>query len=74
MKKSHYCNECKREKYFDLICDVCGKSVFGTKEYIKTMIRDAEYHFCNEKCANKFFAEELRKNNPETRFITGRKK
>lgn len=66
MKKPNYCKECKREKYFDLVCDSCGKSVWGSNDYIRVIIRDAEYHFCNYQCLFKFILEEIKKEQPKS--------
>lgn len=59
-------------------CDTCGEKDFYapiTISYGYGSDLDGEtYHFCKESCAIKFLTDELRKKNPETRFITGKEK
>ncbi|HUS51199.1 MAG TPA: hypothetical protein VMZ91_13610 [Candidatus Paceibacterota bacterium] len=84
MKKieQHICKECQtyhieRETF---ICDTCGKDTIRECLGVPITIQfgygsdldGEEYHFDTLKCLLRFILDEIRKQNPENRFVYGR--
>ena len=56
-----------------LRCDQCGKAMAISFNIIELTIIDTKYHFDCLTCLYQFAENELRKINPDNRFITGEK-
>jgi YHS domain-containing protein len=82
MKKTKKCKHCGASFGDTYKCDTCSKDLIENYTGIPitvyfgfgSQLDGEEYHFCNEGHAIKFLADELRKNNPETRFELGKQK
>jgi YHS domain-containing protein len=75
----NYCNECNTNKIIGQKCDTCGTSTLKDSyvpirlEFSYGSSLDGEiYDFCNLKCLKDFVLNEIKKENPETRFELGK--
>jgi YHS domain-containing protein len=75
-----HCKKCGTTKIIGQKCDTCGESTqtkwYGVPiklEFTYGSSLDGEtYHFCSLKCLKDFVLNEIKKENPETRFELGK--
>lgn len=64
----------KTQEFIGLKCDTCSRMVEINHVEVNVLI-DGEanmYDFCDEKCAIRFLNLEIKKKNPDDRFIYGK--
>lgn len=65
---------------YTVVCDTCGENltmydITLSSPPIELNYKDGtRYDFCNLKCLTEFIRNEIKKRNPETRFLYGKGK
>jgi len=82
MLKLKHCPECGYANGYDYFCDNCEKDLLKklqgvplTVEYSYGHDLDGTVnHFCSNECLISFHVDEINKQTPDDRFITGKEK